>query len=255
MRFGVCCSARHSDEVAAAGYDYTEANFTSLCGMRDEEFAAVAETYRKAAVPVYSTNCMFPGDLRLYEEDSPEKVRAYAEKGFERVASLGVQVCVVGSGAARRVPAHLTREEAEERFSAILALLGDLAAPYGIRLAIEPLNFAETDMVNTVADAVRLAERSGRDNVGALVDFFHFFMVGEQDDGLQCAGKRLFHVHLARANADRQMPKEEDRPTVEKWAGMLKEIGYDGAMSLEGGFGSDFAATITALRPMLELFA
>ena len=52
-----------------------------------------------------------------------------------------------------------------------------VAAAYGaersIKLAIEPLNRFETDLVNTVDQGLRLIDDIGADNVGLLLDTFH----------------------------------------------------------------------------------
>ena len=86
-----------------------------------------------------------------------------------------------------------------------------------------------------------------------MVDFFHFFMNG--DNGLGCAEGLLFHAHLARANPDRLMPTDEsEKPTLKKWAAMLRAIDYRGDLSLEGFFGDDLETTLKLTRPLLDVF-
>ena len=144
-------------------------------------------------------------------------------------------------------------EEYEAKFVSFVASVADVAAKNGIKIAIEPLARAETNLINLVSESVAVAKRTGKKNVGAMVDFFHFFMNG--DDGIGCAEGLLFHAHLARANADRLMPTDKSElPTLEKWAAMLRGIGYSGDLSLEGFFGDDLEKTLIKTRPLLDVF-
>ena len=253
MKFGVCCGVNNALTLKNAGYDYIEANFTSITTLSEQDFDAMLTEAGSLALPVYATNCFFPGDIDLYGEGAQQRVSEYAARGFSRVAKLGVKMCVIGSGKARNIPDGEDRAVIEQKFTDLLSVLGELAMPYGIKIAIEPLSFNETNFINKVGEAVALAEKCGKSNVGALVDFFHFHMNGEADDGLLCAKGRLFHAHIARPN-DRQMPTENELPILEKWAALLAEIGYDGTLSLEGGYGKDFQQTLENTRPLLSVF-
>lgn len=54
-----------------------------------------------------------------------------------------------------------------------LAIVADEARGMGIRLAIEIVNRYESNLINTVADAVRFLERVGSDNLKLHLDTFH----------------------------------------------------------------------------------
>ena len=99
-----------------------------------------------------------------------------------------------------------------------------------------------------------LAERSGSQAVGALVDFFHFYMNGESDDVLLCAKGRLYHAHIARPAPDRRVPTADDMPTLRKWAQMLSDIGYDGGLSLECAYSEDYEGDLRAAAAVLSVF-
>lgn len=236
MKIGVCCGISMAEEVKALGYDYVEENLNRLADMSESEFEELKARYEAIGIPVYSTNCFFPGSISLYAEDGLSQVTTYAEKALARAARLGVEICVLGSGNARAIPEGADPEEISNKFSAIVAEIDRIAGKYGIRIAIEPLRVKETNFIHTVTEAMEIVKRSGAENVGALVDFYHFHMNGEADDGLTPAGEKLIHAHIARPNEDRRMPMEEDIPTVDKWAAMLRDIGYSGNLSLEGRF-------------------
>ena len=75
------------------------------------------------------------------------------------------------------------------------------ARPHNIRLAIEPINRYETNLINTVADALDVINQVGADNLGVLFDTFHANI--EEPNiavSLRACGSRLFHVHVADSN-------------------------------------------------------
>ena len=51
--------------------------------------------------------------------------------------------------------------------------MAGIAADFGVRLGLEPLNRFETDMVNTADDAMRLVNDIGSPHVGLSLDSFH----------------------------------------------------------------------------------
>jgi D-psicose/D-tagatose/L-ribulose 3-epimerase len=100
----------------------------------------------------------------------------------------------------------------------------------GVRIAVEPLNRFETNFVNRHDQALLLASEVG-DDVGVCLDVYH--MNQEEADVLQAfrdAGDRLFDVHVADNN--RMACGQGQLP----WAdilGTLKDMGYDGSLTVE----------------------
>jgi len=75
------------------------------------------------------------------------------------------------------------------------------ARPYGIRLALEPINRYETTLINNIAQGLELIERVGVDNFGLLPDTFHMNI---EEPGIEASilacGNRIFHFHVADSN-------------------------------------------------------
>lgn len=100
----------------------------------------------------------------------------------------------------------------------------------GVRLALEPLNRFETNFCNRHDQVLLLAQEVG-DDVGVCLDVYHMNM--EEADMLQAfrnAGDRLFDVHVADNNRMACGQGQLD------WAGImgtLKDIGYDGSITVE----------------------
>ena len=100
----------------------------------------------------------------------------------------------------------------------------------GVRIAIEALNRFETNFINRHDQALLLAQEVG-DDVGVCLDVYH--MNQEEADtptAFRAAGDRLFDVHVADNN--RMACGQGDLD----WAliiGTLKDLGYDGSITVE----------------------
>ena len=77
----------------------------------------------------------------------------------------------------------------------------ELAAPAGVRLAFEPLNRYETDLINTATQGLDLVERIGSANLGLLLDTFHMNIEETAiEESIRKCGKQTFHFHVADSN-------------------------------------------------------
>lgn len=105
------------------------------------------------------------------------------------------------------------------------------AKPFGVRLALEPINRYETTLVNSVAQGMALIDQVGADNFGLLLDTFHMNI--EEPEILQsisACGDKIFHFHVADSN--RWYPSAGHLD----FAGILSRLqstGYDGFVSGE----------------------
>ena len=132
---------------------------------------------------------------------------------------------------ARRRPDDFPEERTRSQLEHFLRLAGDAAQQAGLQIAIEPLNQAETNTINTVAEGLDLALSVKHPGVHVLADLYHMAAEGESYDVLQGIGGRLIHVHLAEP-PDRTAPGAvgyDFRP----FFGALSEGGYRGRISVE----------------------
>lgn len=107
------------------------------------------------------------------------------------------------------------------------------AADRGVRVAMEPVNRFEgyAGFMNSVVDAVGVADEVGEENLGVMVDFFHANIEEVSvPDAIRRAERRLMLIHLADSN--RQMPGmgHIDFTGVIR---ELDEIGFEGYLSLD----------------------
>ncbi len=257
MKIGVNCgSPNRWHMIRKNGYDYAEGYFAGIALAEDAEFQAMCETLHQTEIDIEAVNGMFTPKFCLLGEEktSLDIVRDFAEKGFYRAKMLGAEIAVLGSGKARSISEDMERSRAEAEFLALLQLLGNIAQKNGMKLAIEPLRYAETNLINTVAESVSLCRLLAHEAVGTLVDFFHFYMNGEALDSLKNVGDQLMHAHIARPNADRRVPTDIDRETCKQWMDMLREIGYDKRITLEAVFAEDFENDLQNAYSVMQLF-
>ncbi len=104
MKFGVCTSIDNAETACAAGFDFVEPTVRSLCP-QEPDFDAIRAPFDSAPLPTPVFNMFVPAEVRL---TGPEvdwaQVEGYLETAIGRVAALGGQAIVFGSGGARRVP-------------------------------------------------------------------------------------------------------------------------------------------------------
>ncbi len=124
------------------------------------------------------------------------------------------------------------------------------AAAVGVRLAIEPLNRYETDMVNTVEQGLELCDSVGAENVGLLLDTYHMNLEEKSlGDAIRAAGDRVFHFHAC--ENDRGTPGTGHIPWADGFAA-LAEIGYAGQVVIESFTPAvkEIARAVSLWRPL-----
>jgi len=115
----------------------------------------------------------------------------------------------------------------------ILGSAAARAAQVGVRLAIEPLNRYESDVVNTAAEGLALIRAVGHSHLGLLLDTFHMNIeeptyAGSIEQGM--ASGRLWHIHLGDSN---RLPPGYGHIDFGEIVAALRRMGYDGYLSAE----------------------
>jgi D-psicose/D-tagatose/L-ribulose 3-epimerase len=100
----------------------------------------------------------------------------------------------------------------------------------GIRVAVEPLNRFETNFINRADQAVTLAEAVGPD-VGVCIDVFHMNIEEVSiRQAILNSGDKIFDFHVADNN---RMACGMGALNWRDIVGTLREVGYDGALTVE----------------------
>ncbi len=145
-------------------------------------------------------------------------------------ACLEAPVITVGSFRGR---AAGDRDAGLQRLAAILRTAGDMAVEQGVRLALEPLNRYEADLLNNSAQGLAFLQELDHPAVGLLLDTYHVNIEEtswtEPFRRVMAAGK-LFHVHLGDNN---RLPPGKGLIDFGAIVRTLQEIGYAGWLSAE----------------------
>lgn len=252
--FGVCTSLPNSEIVKKSGFDYVEGSVQRdlMPGSPDEEFSKKLKEYDTCRLPVIACNSFLPGTLKVTGPDArPDTVLRYAEVAFRRAASMGIRTIVFGSGGARRIPDGFDPQQARNQFISLLKEIGPVARKYGVTIAIESLQKSETNFINTVVEAVAIAQAVNDPNIRVLADIFHMMRENEKPEVLAGASNYLVHCHIAEIK-DRTAPGmagDDFRP----WFSELKKIGYRGGISIEGSWKTgDLPKAFQVLREQWE---
>ena len=256
MRLGICVSFENLDAAAAYGYDYLEVTVGSIAGLSDEAFEVVKAAAAKKPICVEAANVMLPGWGHVLGENTnwPE-IMEYLTKAYSRLAQLGCKTVVFGSGGARRIPEGFPREKAWLQLAEFSKRIADLAASVGITIALEPLNTKECNIITSVAEGGRLVEEVAHPHFKLLADYYHMLKENEGFDGLLQYGKYLYHTHFHPAFGSEAAPNEGDGLEYKLFFDKLKEVSYDGRVSLEGtpNFGPAYEEACRYLKSMMGI--
>ena len=246
------CGTNRAEAAKACGLDYLEANVSSfLCPESDEETFAANRESVAGSLPIYSANGFFPGSLKVVgPEAETERAIRYSETAFRRASELGMKVLVLGSSGSRSIPEGFSREEAESQFLALLKGIAPAAEKYGILVAIEPLQKAETNFINTVTEGAEMARKAGSPNICVLADFFHMAREGEDPEDIVKAADKLVHCHIA--EVEERTPPGEKGDDFTPYYKALKKIRYTGRISMECGWKDIDTQLPVAVKTMKE---
>jgi D-psicose/D-tagatose/L-ribulose 3-epimerase len=220
------------DRVSALGFDLIEICVEDPATI---DVAAIGERTKAAGIGV--TICGAFGPTRDLSAEDPgirQAGLAYMRRCIDYAAALGSPF-VSGPmysavGKTRLLDPPERRRQWELAVTSLREAAG-YAAARGIRLAVEPLNRFETDLVNTVDQGLQLIGDIDADNVGLLLDTFHM-NIEERDipTAILRAGEHIVEFHAC-AN-DRGSPGADHLPW-KQIAAALAQARYAGPLVIE----------------------
>jgi D-psicose/D-tagatose/L-ribulose 3-epimerase len=241
------------DKVAKIGFDLIE-----ICVEDPATIDAKAIRKRADAAGIGATVCGAFGPDRDMSADDPAVRRnatGYVRQCAEIAKELNTDI-VVGpmySAVGRTRMAEPGEREAQRALATeSIRIAAEEAARYGVRLALEPLNRFETDMINTVEQGVALVERIDRPNVGLLIDTFHMNVEEKSlPAAIRRAGRHIFEFHAC--SSDRGTPGEDhlDWPGIVK---ALRDVQFGGPVVIEAFTPKikAIARAVSIWRPLAE---
>ena len=257
--FGEVEPLRDAATLAACGYDYIEPGLSKTLALPDPDRQEQLRRLSATKLRVETMNWFLPGaDIKLTGPVVDEtRVNDYLERSLALAEQLGVKVIVFGSPGARSFPEGFPRERAWDQLKAFLRTAGGIieSRRYGMVIGIEPLRKPESNIVNTVVEAARLAREVNHPKVRIIVDFYHLTFENEDPDAILDAKDLIVHLQIADPSA-RGFPKQEGgEARYRRFFDNLLKIGYKGRLSIEAN-SSDVAGDCgPALKFLKEMAA
>ena len=124
-----------------------------------------------------------------------------------------------------------------EKTAERVGLAADIAADHGLGLFLEPLGWAP---INSLPQALRILDLANRDNLGIVVDFWHFWVAGDTPEDVARLDPSIIHaVHVCDGVPvpAGQVPDQAVSRNVwtgggsiplQEWVDAVKATGYDG---------------------------
>lgn len=216
------------ERLAKFGYESIE-----LSGEPERcDTAEVRALLNKYEIRCWGAVTLMMGDRNMIAKD--EAIRAqsvqYVKDCVTMVKELeGCELTVVPATVGKIEPESTPENEWEWAVAGMREVY-EHSEREGVRLAIEPINRFETYFITRGAQALALAEATGA-HCGVCLDAFHI-NIEEADPhrAIRDAGDRLVDFHVADNNRMACGLGNWD------WANLvatLKEVGYDGALTVE----------------------
>ena len=221
----------------AAGFDYLEIWAAKLRAfLREKSAAELKDLFSSGPAPL-SINSI--EHLTLREEQAYDGIKRECEELSRIAATIGCPSIVVVPG---RLPQDgASRANVVDESVRVLHELCDIGAAHNVSLAFEFLG--QTDCsVPTLDLAAEIVREAKRENLGLVIDSFHFYAGNSTFEMIEALDPSLLHIfHI---NDAEDLPREEleDRHRLLPGLGILplremlasfRKIGYDKVASVE----------------------
>jgi 2-keto-myo-inositol isomerase len=188
-------------------------------------------------------------NIKPYTFNAIEFINFRNEKDFDGIMELLGFVCdagqVIGCNKVIIVPSfdigHYTISQIEDETVRVINIMADYAQKFGMELAFEFVGYPNCS-VNTFGQAYNIVKRVDRDNVGIVLDCFHFNSMGSRLEDLRKADPNkifIFHIDdsedlpVGHARDENRLMPGDGSIDLDSILNTLKEIGYDGVASVE----------------------
>ena len=232
--------SRQCSYAAEIGYQGLEvAPFTLANHVDDisaDRRAELRETAREAGVPVIGLHWLLvtPEGLHVTTPDEDLRRRSwdYVVALAELCTDLGGDIMIFGSPG-QRSSQGTSSEEAVAHLTDGLVRVAPALASHDVKLLLEPLSSDQTDVINTLEDAVRVVQDVDHPAVSAMYDFHN-----TADERLALAelvhryAGYIDHIQIQEMDGTYLGTGDAEQEFVPALRA-FRDIGYDGWLSLE----------------------
>lgn len=220
------------------GYDYIEIRTMDKLPeyLKGKSLNELAEYFNTHHIKPLALNALVFFNNR--DEDEYLKIINEFKEMLDIAKILGVKYVVAVPLVTEQ---KILKQDIKKSCVKVLKELSDIAEPYGVKIAVEFVGHPQCT-VNTFGQAYDIVETVNRENVGLVLDCFHFHAMGSDIEDLKKAGgSKIFILHI---DDTEDFPigflTDEDRV----WPGLgaidldsilstLKEIGFADVVSVE----------------------
>lgn len=216
-------------QTAAAGYDLLELSLHDAVSL--DTAAARAELEQAGLAIACSRGLAFDADVSSADSAVVDRGEKLLHESLQITDELGATHFTGALYSALGKYAAPLSTQGRANVVRVLQGLAVNAAERGMTLGLEICNRYETNVINTAADALRLADDIGADNVTIHLDTYHMNI--EEDDlvaPVRLVGDRLGYVHIGENHRGYLGSGHIDFPA---FFGALGEIGYTGPITFE----------------------
>ncbi|HTU99571.1 MAG TPA: sugar phosphate isomerase/epimerase family protein [Luteitalea sp.] len=262
LRYGVATFGdveplRDAATLATCGYDYIEPGLAKTLALPEPERVAQLQRMTAAGIRIETMNWFLPGtDIKLTGPDVDQaRINTFLERSLALADTLGAKVIVFGSPGARSFPEGFPHEQAWDQLKTFLHTAGDLIEKrkYGMVIGIEPLRKPESNIINSVAEAARLAREVKHAKVRIIVDFYHLTFENESPDVILEAKDLIVHLQIADPPTRGFPTQDGGDARYRQFFDNLRRIGYKGRLSIEANSSNvtgDCGPALTFLKSM-----
>jgi D-psicose/D-tagatose/L-ribulose 3-epimerase len=235
--------AEQCDIIGKTGYDGVEiASFTLVKeGVQEitgNERKQMVQDMKNAGIECAGLHWLLtspPKGLHFTTPDNTvrNKTIDYLNKLIDFCGDLGGEVMVFGSPPQRATTGELSVKEATNYFADGLAKVADHAKERNVKILVEPLPKNQTDVVNTLEEAVRVVKKVNHPAISSMFDYHN--TLDETEPMTELIEKYYEHIHHIHVqNMDGTVVMHDNIPpelisVIKK----LKELNYNKWVSVE----------------------
>ena len=225
-------TAEALSRISHLGYDGVELISTDPAGLDRTFLKRILSENNLLVSAIASGGMAFAAKLSLLNPDPGVSAlaRQRLDEMIDLASDLGAPVVTIGSFRGRAVG---DKQQSLQNLADILHCAGDRAVRAGVRIALEPLNRYEADLLFTAAQTLDFLQTVNHAAIGILLDTYHVNIEESSWTAPYRAvmdAQKLFYVHLGDNNRWPPGKGLIDFPAILK---TLKESGYTGWLSAE----------------------
>lgn len=234
-RLGIIAPIEQDSLIYASGFRMLGESAGRMLSpaLTEKQFQLNLIQIKKARCKVFLCNILFPGSIKIAGPDVNERrVLDYADSLFSRAKRAGIPFVILGSGAARHIPDNYDAKKAQTDFSVLCRKLAAIAGKHGIMIALESLQTAETNFLNTLKSAAEVVRAVDHSHFKLNADIFHMMREGESPQSIVDAADVLAYCEIAEKQ-NRSLPGVEGGD-LKPYLRALRKAKYKGHIFIEG---------------------